>query len=148
MNNNHVEVLKEKLTLLKLSAEWVKRSYDQCAAIGNKESYSKDEFDAFENLTSRYARTTDMLVNQTLRSLDTVELTDSGTIIDIMNRAEKRGIVESAETLHKLKDLRNEIVHEYQIEQIAYFFESVLASTPVLLVTIDSLQKYSQKYFD
>ena len=148
MNNSHVEVLKEKLALLNLSAEWVKRSYDQCAAIGIKENYSKNEFDKFENLTSRYARTVDMLVNQTLRSLDTVELTDSGTIIDIMNRAEKRGIVESAGIVHKLKDLRNEIVHEYQIEQIECFFESVLVSTPILLETIDSLQKYSQKYFD
>ncbi|MDR0731088.1 MAG: hypothetical protein LBF63_05410 [Treponema sp.] len=146
MNKNHLEILKEKISLLSQSADWVKRSYEQCIKIGAKHDYSKDEFDKFENLTSRYARTTDMLINQTLRSLDTVELVDSGTIIDIMNRAEKRGIVESSQTLHELKDLRNEIAHEYQIAQIEQFFESVLTATPILLKIIDNLQLYSEKY--
>ncbi|MDR2535094.1 MAG: hypothetical protein LBD29_03570 [Treponema sp.] len=146
MNNKYIGILKEKLLLLNLSADWVKRSYEQCQQIGIKEKFSKGEFDKFENLTSRYARTTDMLVNQTLRSLDNVEMVESGTIIDVMNRAEKRGIVTSAETLHTLKDLRNEIVHEYQIEQIERFFESVVTLTPVLLKTIDALQEYSKKY--
>jgi uncharacterized protein YutE (UPF0331/DUF86 family) len=122
------------------------RSYQQCIAIGIKKEYSEEEFDKFENLTSRYARTTDMFVNQALRSLDTVELIDSGTIIDIMNRAEKRGIVSSAEKLHELKDLRNEITHEYQIGQIEQFFESVLVSTPVLLDMINNLENYCLKY--
>lgn len=107
-----------------------------------------EEFDKFENLTSRYARTTDMLINQALRSLDTVELVDSGTIIDIMNRAEKRGIVESSQTLRELKSLRNEIAHEYQIAQIEQFFESVLKATPMLLKIITNLQLYSEKYTD
>jgi uncharacterized protein with HEPN domain len=48
--------------------------------------------------------------------------------------------------LHELKDLRNEIVHEYQIAQIEQFFESVLKNTPVLLEIIDNLRLYSEKY--
>jgi uncharacterized protein YutE (UPF0331/DUF86 family) len=65
-----------------------------------------------------------------------------------MNRAEKRGIVESSQTLHELKDLRNEIVHEYQIAQIEQFFESVLKTTPALLKIIDDLRLYSKKYIN
>ena len=146
MHKDYVEILKEKLGLLKQSTDWVRHSYEQCILIGVKNEYSMEEFDKFENLTSRYARTTDMLINQALRSLDTVELVDSGTIIDIMNRAEKRGIVESSQTLHELKSLRNEIAHEYQIAQIEQFFESVLKATPVLLKIIVNLQLYSEKY--
>jgi uncharacterized protein YutE (UPF0331/DUF86 family) len=146
MNKDYVEVLKEKLGLLKQSCDWLRHSYEQCILIGAKNEYSRDEFDKFENLTSRYARTTDMLINQTLRSLDTVELVDSGTIIDIMNRAEKRGIVESSQALHELKGLRNEIAHEYQITQIEQFFESVLKATPILLKVVGNLQFYSEKY--
>jgi hypothetical protein len=146
MNKNHLEILKEKLNLLKQSADWVKRSYEQCIRIGIKAEYSKDEFDKFENLSSRYARTTDMLINQALRSLDTVELVDSGTIIDIMNRAEKRGIVESSQTLHELNDLRTEIAHEYQIARIERCFESILKNTPVLLEIIGNLRLYAEKY--
>jgi hypothetical protein len=84
--------------------------------IEKKDGYSNEEFAQFEVLTSRYARTTDMLVNKVLRSIDTVELEDIGTVIDIMNRAEKCGIVSSAELLHTIKDLKNNIVHEYKTE--------------------------------
>ncbi|GHV56119.1 hypothetical protein AGMMS49579_20310 [Spirochaetia bacterium] len=34
-----------------------------------------------------------MLVNKILRSLDAVELVDSGSVIDAANHAEKRGII-------------------------------------------------------
>lgn len=146
MNALHVEVLKENIIALNLSAEWVKYSYDQCISIGIKEQYSKDEFDKFENLTSRYARATDMLVNKVLRSIDTVESEDIGTIIDIMNRAEKRGIAESADLIHVIKDLRNNIVHEYQIKKITGFFADVLKHAPALLEMIDRVNGYCIKY--
>jgi len=42
-----------------------------------------------------------------------------------MNRAEKRGIVSSTELLHAIKDLRNNIVHEYKIAEITRFFADV-----------------------
>jgi uncharacterized protein YutE (UPF0331/DUF86 family) len=146
MNSLKIETLKEKLGTLERSAAWLKRSYNQCVEIGIKTSYTQEEFDHFENLTSRYARTTDMFVNQVLRCLDMIESVDSGTVIDIMNRAEKRGIVESADTLHELKDLRNEITHEYQIEKVESFYNSVLHATPVLFKFMENLHEYCRKY--
>ena len=146
MNKLHLEVLRENINKLNLSAEWVHRSYDQTKTIEPKDTYSPEEFDKLENLVSRYARTTDMLVNKVLRSIDTVESEDIGTIIDIMNRAEKRGIVESADLLHTIKDLRNNIVHEYQISEITGFFGDVLKYAPVLLKIIENVNKYCTKY--
>jgi len=146
MNKLHIEVLRENINKLNLSAEWVHRSYEQTKAIERKDVYSIDEFDKLENLASRYARTTDMLVSKVLRSLDTVESEDIGTIIDIMNRAEKRGIVESAELLHTIKDLRNSIVHEYQITEITKFFADVIKYSPVLLEIIQNVNKYCARY--
>ena len=146
MNKLNLEILRENINILNLSAEWVRRSYEQTKTIEQKDTYSSEEFDKLENLTSRYSRTTDMLVNKVLRSIDTVESEDIGTIIDIMNRAEKRGIVESAELLHTIKDLRNHIVHEYQISEIAGFFGDVVKYTPVLLDIIENVNKYCAKY--
>jgi len=146
MNKLYLEILRENINKLNLSAEWVHRSYEQTKAIGRKDVYSIDEFDKLENLASRYARTTDMLVSKVLRSLDTVESEDIGTIIDIMNRAEKRGIVESAELLHTIKDLRNSIVHEYQITEITKFFADVIKYSPVLLEIIENVNKYCARY--
>jgi uncharacterized protein YutE (UPF0331/DUF86 family) len=146
MANPSGEVLKENLAAINASVKKLRYSYQICGTIGVKSDYSEDEFAAFEAMTSRYARTTDMLVNKILRNIDSVEYEDSGTIIDVMNRAEKREIVQSAELLHALKDLRNNIAHEYKINEIQKFFAEVLQNIPLLLEVIDSANKYCEKY--
>jgi len=146
MNQLHVDLLRENLAALNLSVGWVERSYKQTSKIEPKETYTADEFDKLENLASRYARTTDMLVNKVLRNIDTVEFEDSGTIIDIMNRAEKRGIVPSAELLRTIKDLRDNIVHEYKIAEITRFFDDIRRYTPMLLEVIKHVNRYCERY--
>jgi len=147
MNQLHIDVLRENINMLNLSADWVRHSYEQTRTIEIKTEYAIEEFDKLENLISRYARTTDMLVNKVLRSIDTVESEDIGTIIDIMNRAEKRGIVSSSELLHTIKDLRNNIVHEYKIAEITRFFSDVQKYTPLLLEIIQKVNVYCTRYF-
>ena len=146
MNQIYIDILRENINALNLSADWVRHSYEQTSTIEQKEKYSTEEFDKLENLASRYARTTDMLVNKVLRSIDTIESEDIGTIIDIMNRAEKRGIVSSADLLHTIKDLRNSIVHEYKIDEIARFFVDVQKYTPILLGIIQNVNIYCARY--
>jgi uncharacterized protein YutE (UPF0331/DUF86 family) len=148
MNKLHLEVLRENINKINLSAGWVRKSYDQARTIKLDNNYTPDEFETLEVLASRYTRTTDMLVNKVLRSIDTLESEDIGTIIDIMNRAEKRGIVKSAELLHTIKDLRNSIVHEYQIDEIAKFFGDIVKFSPVLLEIIKNVNEYCNKYLD
>jgi len=148
MNKLHLDVLQENLNKLNLSAKWVRWSYEQAIKIKKESDYNPDEFEKLEVLASRYARTTDMLVNKVLRSIDTFESEDIGTIIDIMNRAEKRGIVESAELLHTIKDLRNSIVHEYQIDEIAKLFGDIKKYSPVLLEIIEKVNAYCAKYLE
>ncbi|MDR2923924.1 MAG: hypothetical protein LBU85_11375 [Treponema sp.] len=146
MNQLHIDVLRENITVLNKSAEWVRRSYEQTSNIKMNSNYTIEEFDKLENLTSRYARTADMLVNKVMRSIDTVESEDIGTIIDIMNRAEKRGIVSSSEILHTIRDLRNNIAHEYKISEIPRFFSDVIKYTPLLLEIIQNVNTYCEKY--
>jgi hypothetical protein len=146
MNQILIDILRENIKTLNLSADWVRWSYEQAGKIEKKDNYNAEELARLEVLTSRYARTTDMLVNKVLRSIDTVESEDIGTIIDIMNRAEKRGIVSSAELLHTIKDLRNNIVHEYRVTEIAGFFTDVLKYTPVLLEIIQNVNEYCTRY--
>ena len=120
---------------------------ERCSHIGVKEKYTESEFDDFEDLTSRYARTTDLIVNRTLRSIDTVELLDSGSVIDTANRAEKRGLIDSVARLRDLKDLRNDIAHEYETEDLRGLFESVLKAVPELFETADRISTYCRRYF-
>ena len=60
-----------------------------------------------EAFSSRFARTVDLLVNKVLRSLDRVELKPEGGLLDVVNRAEKRGFVARAAELREMKDVRN-----------------------------------------
>jgi hypothetical protein len=148
MSNAALDVLKTNIESLSQSIKWLRRSYDICVGIGTKDSYTEDEFDHFENLTSRYARTTDLLIGKVLRSIDHVELMNSGSIIDAANGAEKRGIVDSVSELRDLKDLRNEIAHEYEVEDIKSLFALVFAAAPRLFEIADKAVKYCEKYED
>jgi len=62
-------------------------------------------------MTSRYARTTDVLINKTLRSLDAVEYIDGGTVIDATYNTEKRGIIMSWFKGSSLRD-DGDTIHE------------------------------------
>jgi len=147
MDKGAVEILKQNQQIVKLSLVRLLYSFDVCNKIGIKTSYSEDEFVSFEAMTSRYARTTDMLINKLLRSLDVVEYIDGGTVIDAVNNAEKRGIADAKE-LRKLKDLRNSIAHEYVTENIVRFFSMVLELTPLLKQVIEKLNDYCSKYME
>ena len=146
MDKGSVEVLKENLDAINASLSRLLYSFEICSKTGLKEAYTEEEFIVFEAMTSRYARTTDMLVNKVLRSLDAVEYINGGTVIDAANNAEKRGIVDS-QYLRKLKDLRNSIAHEYVTENITRFFAKVLEFTPLLKKSLENLNSYCSRYF-
>jgi uncharacterized protein YutE (UPF0331/DUF86 family) len=145
MDKGSIEVLKENLYAVNLSLNRLMYSFEKCSAINLKDTYSDEEFEAFEAMTSRYSRTTDMLINKVLRSLDAVEYIDSGTVIDATYNTEKRGIV-NAQELRNLKDLRNLIAHEYVTEKIVRFFSKVLEFTPLLKTVIERLNEYCTRY--
>ncbi|MGO8693162.1 MAG: hypothetical protein ACLQMF_05755 [Rectinemataceae bacterium] len=146
MSDAALDVLMATLDNLSASIRWLRRSYDICVEIGIKEAYADDEFDAFENLTSRYSRAVDLIVNKTLRSIDAVEFLDTGSVIDTANRAEKRGIIDSVGRLRDLKDLRNEIAHEYETEDLRGLFGAVLSAVPQIFETVDRIATYCERY--
>ena len=145
MTKDSVVLLKENLDSLNLSLNRLMYSFVSCNKTGLSDNYSDDEFVVFEAMTSRYARTTDMLINKVLQSLDAVEYIDAGTVIDAANNTEKRGIADSND-LRKLKDLRNSIAHEYVTENIVRFFGKVLEFTPILKQIIEKLNDYCSQY--
>lgn len=139
-------VLMENLDGMRKSALWLRRSFAKCVRIGVKEHYTEDEFDDFENLASRYARMLDVILNKVFRSIDAVELEDGGTLLDAVNRAEKRGIVGSAEHVRDLKDLRNDIVHEYETDDLQSVFGQTLDATQELFDIAERIERYCQRF--
>lgn len=98
-------------------------------------------------MTNRFARTCDLLINKVYRAIDFVELESSGTIIDVLNRAEKRGLVNSVQEIREIKELRNMIAHDYANPQLKEIFQNVFKHIPVLSNLVDRAIEYGEKYY-
>lgn len=145
MKKDEKELLDEELRLLINANEILKYSYDKCSGIGIKQSYTFEELDYFEALTSRFSRASDILIQKIFRLIDIIELESQGTIIDRINRAEKRGMVRSAQDMKRIRRIRNEIAHEYVQENVQEIFEYVMQLAPILLGDIKSTLDYANK---
>ena len=136
----------DTINLLDNAIHWLKRSYTICSGIGVKENYTEEEYDNLETLTSRFARVSDILIQKAFRSIDAVEFENKGTLIDVVNRAHKRGFFKSVEKLREIRELRNTIAHEYIQESLADTFTDVLRFTPELFDIATQIKDYCKKY--
>ena len=98
-------------------------------------------------MTSRFARVSDILLQKFFRALDVVELAEGGTLLDVLLRAEKRGLVESADQFLEIRELRNEISREYAAEDLAALFEAVLHKSPELIAAVERSMHYADERY-
>lgn len=140
-----VEFLRQAVEQLSDASKWLKRSYGQCQNFDLEQALSAEQYDALENLSSRFARVTDILINKVYRAIDAAELLEPGSLIDTVNRAVKRGLLDSAETARTIKDIRNEIVHEYVVEDLKQLQSEVFTHTSVLLALVEKASDYAGK---
>ena len=143
---DYLQNLKKVVSQVQQAEKHLKISYRRCQAAGLHGPHTEDHLIEFEALTGRFARLVDMLIHKLFRAIDTVELVEGGTLIDVINRAEKRTLVSSALDLRTLKDLRNDIAHEYLTEKLTRLHEEVYQAVPQLLSMITKSVAYSQKY--
>jgi len=145
--NKGIEILRENLEVSDKSLARLSESFLKCKEFGIKDEFSNQELTEFEALTARFARTVDLFINKCLRSLYKVELEDTLTILDLLNNAEKRGIIESAETWDYIKRLRNKITHDYDVDDFTNdIFKPILKYAPIVESSIAKLKAYCEKY--
>ena len=137
--------LYDDLQLLKKQLFWLDVSLQECSKIGIKKDYTIDEFGKLETLCSRYSRGIDFLIRKIFRTIDEYEFENQGTLIDVVNNAHKRGLFEDIEQLRMMKDLRNDIVHEYIEDELKELFEEVLQYSQYLLQIMNSTINYIEK---
>ena len=141
-----IENLRHCQEQLQGALKWLNRSYQQCQNIAVEGNFSDDDFDKLENLTSRFARVTDLLINKMYRAIDRVELKQVGSLIDTINSAEKKNLIDSVEQARTLKDIRNEISHEYILEDLRLLFSEVLSETEKLIRLSEKAIIYAEAY--
>jgi len=143
-----IELLRQELDEMIRARDVLAYSFEKCSAAGIRPDLSNDELESFEALTSRFSRLSDIVIQKIFRHLDMLDLEDTGTIRDRINRAEKRGIIKDADTFVQIRLLRNEIAHEYKSESILEIFERVMAMTPQLIDSVERIIAYSSQYFE
>jgi hypothetical protein len=97
-----------------------------------RQEISPEELERLESLASRFARLADMLIQRVMRLVDEIELTPSGSVLDRIYRAEKRGWFIRADVLVRIRELRNLIAHEYAADKMAEIYEAVYMLSPEL----------------
>ena len=85
-------------------------------------------------MVSRFARTTDIFVAKYLGSFVLKgDPAFSGSLIDTINYAEKKGLIASARNWIEIRELRNKISHEYAAADLKILFDQVMLLTPEVL---------------
>ncbi len=78
------------------------------------------------------------------RTLDQIELIDDGTMLDRLARAEKRRVIDSSEEWRRLRELRNEIAHDYLIESADRVLKEAHRCAPLLQDAVLRLHAYAR----
>jgi len=127
------------------SVEWLKVSLKRVETVNLQERWNEEDYERVETLFARYCRSVDILLNKVLRGLDFLELEEPLRKLDIVIRAEKRGFVESYDLLIEMKDLRNELSHEYIEEALKNRLEEVIEKSKHLLEITERIKTYIGK---
>ncbi|MCF6281509.1 MAG: hypothetical protein L3J28_04730 [Candidatus Polarisedimenticolaceae bacterium] len=98
-----------------------------------------------EALAARFARLSDILIQKLFRAVDAIELVDEGTILDRLQRMEKRAIIQSAAEWRQIRELRNQVAHDYVVENLSQFYAEILAKSPLLIALLPQLEHYLLK---
>jgi uncharacterized protein YutE (UPF0331/DUF86 family) len=145
MKPDHVsQLLKQGLADLADARRHLDYSFQQIEGLPDTlPGATEAQLESVEAFTGRFARAVDLLVNKVLRSLDRVELKTEGTLLDVINRAEKRGFVDRSEELREMKDVRNVIAHDYAGAKAAEIFAYCREQKPVFDAICDHVCTYA-----
>jgi uncharacterized protein YutE (UPF0331/DUF86 family) len=140
------QLLAEQIKIAFAAAQVLRESYERVGRIfaADPIELSSTEKESCEALTARFARLNDFLFQRLFRTIDEIELQNEGTGLDRLNRMEKRGLIASAALWRRLRELRNQIAHEYLIEKSDSVLSESLLHAPELLATTERLAKYAR----
>ena len=143
--NDLYQVLIKNMSGLDKAHGWLMASYQKCVKINLASELSLDELDALEALSSRFARVMDFLLQRVFRTIEEIELSSGGTLLDVIHRFQKRGFDLDEDRFREMRELRNRISHEYVETLLSEMFKELLEFTPYLDHIIFQTQEYANK---
>jgi L-2-hydroxyglutarate oxidase LhgO len=121
-----IELLQAEWALLRAALDTLQLSVNKCQGIGNKVHYTFEEQESFDSLTSKFNRASDIFTQKAIRTLWLLLHEPFMPFIDVMNKCEKMSIIQSADQMLEIRDLRNQIAHEYLPDAIQELVPEVI----------------------
>ena len=141
-NQALADLLQTEWDLLEAAALTLQLSIEKCRAIGQKENYTFEELESFDSLTSKFNRASDIFTQKVLRTTWMLLHEPFVPFIDMVNQAEKMQIIDSADEIIEIRDLRNQIAHEYIPEAIPDLVPEVIELTDHLKKNIKECRHF------
>ncbi len=141
----------EQLLLSKKAAAALRYSHARVSEfMPLPENSSLDEIEPellerLEALAARFARMADILVQKLFRAIDAVELVDEGSLLDRLARMEKRGLIESATEWRQIRELRNQVAHDYVVEDLRSLYNDIFKYSSDLIALTPIIENYAEK---
>ena len=120
----------------------LQQSRDKTHQLLQQSELSFEELESIDSLTSKFSRTSDFYLQKVLRSIWMLLREDTVPLIDLLNRVEKLMIIVSAEELLQMRDIRNQIAHEYLPEAIPELASEVVVMTTLLQKNIEQTEPF------
>lgn len=99
----------------------------------NRTDWSEEELEALEGFSSRFARSTDLIVSRLFRSMILkIDPAYRGVLIDTLNMAEKQGWIQSARIWFRIRELRNVAAHDYTTDELNKLLVELIQLTPTV----------------
>lgn len=142
-------VLRANWEVLDQALPSFRKSLEKCHSLDMAAPRSFEVEESLDALTSKFARVADIFTQKVLKSLVLLTREDAPTFLDRMNLCEKLGVISSAADLVDIRDLRNQIAHEYLAENLIEIYGDCLKLSEKLLLEIQvshhSIERYLKK---
>ncbi|MBI3294979.1 MAG: hypothetical protein HYZ71_09650 [Deltaproteobacteria bacterium] len=109
-------------------------SFNKAKQIQLVPELDESSLECLESFASRFSRFSEIAVSKYFRSL--ILQKDPGfrgSVIDLLNQAEKFAWIDSAASWRRIRELRNVAAHDYTSEDFLKLYKELIALTPHLL---------------
>lgn len=149
---NQLSELQQQLDNMSKAADVLQYSYDKASdlfsnpEVSSGNSLNYEQLETLEALCSRFARASDILLQKLLRLIDILDLETPGSLRDRIQRADKKGIIDTNVAI-TIRELRNEIAHDYIAEAVLELSRYVMKHTLPLLEAHKNISAYTKKEY-
>jgi len=147
-----LSIIQENLEIAKLNLERLKRAREEIKIKNLLESLDIEDFESVKVIDTfifRFIKLQDYLCRKLFRRfLDVIgELFENMSFIDILDKLERLGIIESTEEWLEIRRLRNKLTHDYpqELEEIKEEIKIAIDKVNILERAIINIEKYLSK---